>query len=278
MEKGIDFPVVTLDELLENHLYLAQQVNAKLKPVPLFQSYLKKGYYPYYKEDEEFYSEKLLNTVNVILETDLPAVEKIESHSVRKIKQLLRIMAQRVPFTPNIRELAALIGVSRNSLLSYLVFLQKAHLIGLLKQDVSGLRTLAKPEKIYLDNTNVIYALENSKPDLGNIRETFFFNQLNAVSKVTSSARTDFTVNDVFQFEVGGKNKGREQISGLDNVYSAIDNVEYGFANKIPLRMFGFLYQDLSNQKKLTGLHVNGSGFSRSIRRGYFLQKKCFCL
>ncbi len=242
LEKGIDFPVVKLEELLDNHLSLAQQVNEKIKPIPLFQSYLKEGYYPYYKEDIEFYTIKLLNTINVILDVDLPVVEKIEVYSIQKIKQLLLIIAQRVPFTPNISELAALIGVSRNSLLAYLTLLHKAQLINLLNQDVSGLRLLAKPEKIYLNNANLIYALENNKPDLGNIRETFFFNQLQVVSKVTSSPKTDFTVNNFYQFEVGGKNKGHEQVTGIDNAYWALDNIEYGIGNKIPLWLFGFLY------------------------------------
>jgi len=241
-EKGMDFPVVKLEELPEHHLDFAQKVNSKIKPIPLFQSYLQNGYYPYYKEDVDFYSEKLLHTVNVILDVDLPAVENIEIYSIQKIKQLLLIIAQKVPFTPNISELAFLIGVSRNSLLNYLTLLHKAHLINLLNQDVSGLKLLAKPEKLYLNNTNLIYALEKSKPDLGNIRETFFFNQLQVVSEVTSSQRADFMVNNIWQFEVGGKNKGHEQIIGIDNAYLALDNLEYGFGKKIPLWLFGFLY------------------------------------
>jgi hypothetical protein len=136
------------------------------------------------------------------------------------------VIAQRVPFTPNISELASLLEVSRNSLLNYLTLLEKAQLINLLNQDVSGLRTLSKPEK----------------PDIGNLRETFFFNQIRVVSSVASSQKTDFTVNGGYQFEVGGKNKGHEQITGLDNAYLALDNLEYGFGNKIPLWLFGFLY------------------------------------
>ncbi|MDR1760911.1 MAG: AAA family ATPase, partial [Bacteroidales bacterium] len=149
LEKGIEFPVISFVDLLENHLEFAGQINEKIKPLPLFLQYLQEGYYPYYKEDSEMYSEKLLHTINVILETDLPTIENIEIHTTKKIKQLLLVLAQKVPFTPNITNLAGMIDVSRKSLLNYLVFLEKAQLLNLLQQDVSGLRTLSKPEKIY---------------------------------------------------------------------------------------------------------------------------------
>jgi len=241
-EKGIEFPAVTLEDLLHNHISLATQVNEKVKPIPLFQQYLKQGYYPYYKEDAELYLEKLLRTINVVLDTDLPAVENIEIHTIKKIKQLLLIIAQRVPFSPNIKELASMLEVSRKSLLNYLTFLEKAQLLCLLQQDVSGLRILAKPEKVYLNNTNLAYALETEKPDIGNLRETFFFNQLKAIGSVTSANKADFTVNDKYVFEVGGQSKGHEQIIGLENGYLALDNLEYGFGNRIPLWGFGMLY------------------------------------
>jgi len=242
LEKGVNFQPITLDNLLENHVAYAGKVNEKVRPIPLFQQYLKEGYYPYYKEDREMYAEKLLHTVNVILETDLPSVENIEIHTIKKIKQLLFIIAGRVPFSPNIKELAAKLEVSRKSLLNYLTFLEKAQLLGLLQQDVSGLRILAKPEKIYLNNTNLAYALESEKPNIGNLRETFFFNQLKAVSEVTSAHRADFTINNKYIFEVGGQSKGHEQIIGTENGYLALDNLEYGFANRIPLWLFGMLY------------------------------------
>jgi len=242
LEKKIEFPVITLNDLIDNHLIYASKVNEKIKPLPLFQRYLREGYYPYYREDNEIYGERLLHTVNVILDTDLPAIENIEMHTIKKIKQLLFVIAQRVPFSPNIKDLASILGVSRKSLLNYLTFLEKAHLLNLLPQEVSGFRTLTKPEKIYLNNTNLAYALESEKPDVGNLRETFFYNQLKTVSEVTSAHKADFTINGKYTFEVGGKNKGHEQITGLDNAYLALDNLEYGFGNKIPLWLFGMLY------------------------------------
>lgn len=241
-EKGIDFPVLKLEDIFENHISLASDINKKIKPLPLFQQYLIEGFYPYYKEDREIYAERLLHTVNVVLETDLPAVENVEVYTIKKIKQLLYIIAQRVPFTPNIKELAEIIEVSRKSLLSYLTLLEKAQLVGLLLQDVSGLRTLAKPEKIYLNNSNLAYALESEKPDIGNVRETFFFNQLRTVGSVTSGNKVNFKINGKYTVEVGGKNKGHEQITGLQDACLALDNLEYGYMNKIPLWLFGMLY------------------------------------
>jgi predicted AAA+ superfamily ATPase len=148
----------------------------------------------------------------------------------------------RAAFTPKITDLAKDLEVSRNSLLNYLTILERGGLINLLQSDIKGANSLAKPEKIYLNNPNHIYAFDANKPDIGNLRETFFFNQLQAVSKVTSAHKADFTVDNKYIFEVGGKNKGYEQIMGLRNAYLVLDNLEYGFGNKIPLWLFGMLY------------------------------------
>ena len=241
-DQNIEFETFTLEDILQNHIEIASAINERIKPLPLFHRYLKEGYYPYYKEDSEIYGERLLHTVNVILETDLPSIENIEIHTIKKIKQLLFVIAQRVPFSPNISELATILETSRKSLLNFLTTLEKAHLINLLQQNTSRLKILAKPEKIYLNNTNLACALETEKPDTGNLRETFFFNQLKAVSDITSAHKADFTVNNRYIFEVGGKNKGHEQIMGLENAYLALDHQEYGFGNKIPLWLFGMLY------------------------------------
>jgi len=241
-DQNIDFEKFTLEEILQNHVEIAGIFNEKIRPLPLFDTYLKQGYYPYYKSDKRFYLSKLSNTVNLILETDLPSVEKIEMYSIRKIKKLLWIISQSVPFTPKITELAKDLEVSRNSLLNYLTILERGGLINLLQSSTKGVSSLAKPEKIYLNNTNQIFAFDANKPDIGNLRETFFFNQLQAVSKVTSANKADFTVDNKYIFEIGGKNKGHEQIVGLKNAYLALDNLEYGFGNKIPLWLFGMLY------------------------------------
>ena len=241
-DQQLDFDKFSLEDILQNHIDIAGSVNEKIRPLPLFNAYLKQGHYPYYKSDKRFYLSKLANIVNLILETDLPAVEKIEMYSIRKIKKLLWIISQSVPFTPKTTDLAKDLEVSRNSLLNYLTILERGGLINLLQNNTKGINLLAKPEKIYLNNTNLIYTFEANKPDIGNLRETFFFNQLKAVSEVTSSKKADFTVNSNYIFEVGGKNKGHEQIAGEKNAYLALDNLEYGFGNKIPLWLFGMLY------------------------------------
>jgi predicted AAA+ superfamily ATPase len=241
-DQNIGFEKFTLPDILQNHIEIAGCINDKIRPLPLFYTYLKQGYYPYYKSDKRFYLSKLANTVNVILEMDLPAVETIEIYSIRKIKKLLWIISQSVPFTPKITDLAANLGVSRNSLLNYLTVLERGGLVNLLQSSTKGMSSLAKPEKIYLNNTNQIYAFDSNKPNIGNLRETFFFNQLKAVSEITSSDKADFTIDGNYIFEIGGKNKGHEQIAGLKNAYLALDNIEYGYTNKIPLWLFGMLY------------------------------------
>jgi len=241
-DQNIEFEKVALEDVLQNHIEIAGSFNDKIRPLPLFSAYLKQGYYPYYKSDKRFYLSKLANTVNLILEMDLPAVEAIEMYSIRKIKKLLWIISKSVPFTPKITDLAKDLEVSRNSLLNYLTILERGGLINLLQSSTKGVGSLAKPEKIYLNNTNQIYAFDANKPNIGNLRETFFFNQLQAISEVTSANKADFTIDDKYIFEVGGKNKGHEQIVGLKNAYLALDDLEYGFGNKIPLWLFGMLY------------------------------------
>lgn len=241
-EQKSHFDKVSLEEIINNHSEIASSVNEKIKPLPLFKSYLNYGYYPFYKTDKRFYLSKLANVINLILETDIPAVESIEVYTIRKLKKLLWIISQSVPFTPNISKLASDLEVSRNSLLNYLTILEQAGLINLLVTNTKGLNSLAKPEKIYLNNTNQIYSLASNAPNIGNLRETFFFNQLQAVAEVNSSPNADFTINKQYTFEIGGKNKGHEQISKTPDAYLALDDIEYGFGKKIPLWLFGLMY------------------------------------
>ena len=177
-DRDIDFEKITIEELLVHHIEIAGSLNDMIKPLPLFNAYLKQGYYPYYKSDKRFYLSKLSNTVDLILEVDLPALEPIEMYSIRKIKKLLWMISKSVPFMPNITDLAQNLGVSRNSLLNYLTILERGGLVNLLQSHTKSTKSLAKPEKIYLNNTNQIYAFDANKPDIGNLRETFFFNQM----------------------------------------------------------------------------------------------------
>lgn len=233
----------SLDDILTHHIELSQQITNQLRVLPHFYKYLKNGYYPYYKENKNAYLGKLAQTINVVLETDLPAIEKIDYYSIDKIKRLLYTIATLSPFTPNITQLSGQIGVSRNSLLSYLEFLDRAEIIQNLQQEGSMKGRLTKPDKIYLGNTNIAYALTlNKEPDIGTIREVFFCNQLATTEMVNSSPKTDFLINGKYTFEIGGKNKGHRQIMGIENAFLALDNIEAGYSNKIPLWLFGFLY------------------------------------
>ena len=231
-----------LEDILENHISISQKLITEITPLPAFQKYLQYGYYPYYKEDMLGYGERVMQTFNTIIESDMPNVENIDFYSINRIKKLFYILSDMVPFTPNISQLSQMVDVTRQSLLNYLLLLEKAHTVLLLKQQATGIRQMVRPEKIFLQNTNYSYALSADNPDIGNMRETFFFNQLQQNHKVTYTDKTDFLINDKFYFEIGGKNKNNRQIKDLNNAYLALDGTTTGYRNEIPLWLFGFLY------------------------------------
>lgn len=241
-EYGYQMDAVPLADILTRHIETAIEIGKQLKPLVAFKEYLTYGYYPYYKEDKVMYHERLLATLNTILDVDLPSTEKIDYYSLGKIKKLFAILAQLVPYIPNISMLSKEIEVSRISLLNFLTYLQKAQALLLLDKEALGIKQLTKPEKIYLGNTNYAYALGGEKTDIGNVRETFFFNQTLVRHKVTYSTQIDFTLDETYNFEIGGKNKTKKQLAGVENGYLALDNIELGFGNEIPLWLFGLLY------------------------------------
>jgi Predicted ATPase (AAA+ superfamily) len=232
----------SLDEILENHISISQKLTREITPLPAFQKYLQYGYYPYYQEDINGYGERVLQTFNTIMESDLPNVESVDFYSISRIKKLFYILSEMVPFTPNISQLSQMVDVTRQSLMNYLLLLEKAHSVLLLKQKATGIRQMVKPEKIYLQNTNYSYALSAENPEIGNLRETFFFNQLQQNHKVTHNEQTDFCIDGKYYFEIGGKNKSTKQIKDLNNAYLALDGLTTGYSNEIPLWLFGFLY------------------------------------
>ena len=241
-EGTVNVPAVSLEDLLEKHVEIAAEITRGIKIVPLFRKYLQNGYFPYYKEGIHIYNRRLLNTVNAILETDLPAVEKIEYVSVQKLKRLLGIIAGMAPFVPNMARLGNLVDIQRSNLPRSLGLLEKSRLVGLLRESGKNLNNLSKPSKIYLDNPNLAYALGYDNPNTGNLRETFFYNQLRVIAKVTSAMKGDFTVNDQYIFEVGGSSKTFSQIADIPHSYLAVDETEIGWGNRIPLWLFGLLY------------------------------------
>ena len=241
-ELKMEFPTLTLDEILTNHQNIVSSVTSRIKVLPEFSKYLQYGYYPFYKEGIKSYNSRLQNIVNIILENDLPSVENVGYNTIIKIKKILMIISSLVPFSPNLSSLSSEIETNRASAIKYLGYLQKAGLIKMLQAQGAGMSLMNKPEKIYLDNTNIIYALSNSNVNKGNVRETFFANQCAVSHKITASKQGDFVVNDKFTFEIGGKNKTYAQIKDIENSYIAMDDIESGFGNKIPLWLFGFIY------------------------------------
>ncbi|SKB63069.1 hypothetical protein SAMN05660226_02359 [Parapedobacter luteus] len=241
-EHGVEQPAVSLQDVLENHVALAVELN-DLKPVKVFGQYLAYGYYPYYKEDLAGYPLQLANVVNLTIAYDLAFIEDIDKQQTRKINQLLASLATQVPFKPNISELAKTIGMSRTTLIQYLHYLEKAKLIQLVYLEGKGLGPLEKPGKLLLDNPNLFYALSTQPKNAGSIRESFFVNQLrNAGQRVDLAKKGDFIVDSQYVFEVGGAKKNFSQIADVPNAYVAADDIEVGNGHKIPLWLFGMLY------------------------------------
>jgi predicted AAA+ superfamily ATPase len=242
IESGINFEILSLEQILNNHLQEAQKINQKIKPFQYFETYLKQGYYPFYREQPDLYEIRLGEVINMILEIELPQLRGVELAYISKVKQLLVIIAESVPFMPNVSKLSEKININRATLLSYLHYLSEIGLTHNLFKDSYGISRLQKPAKIYLENTNLIYLLAQQNANVGNVRETFFINQLNYKHSVTYAEQTDFKIDDIYYFEIGGKNKTNKQIATLENSYIVADDIEYGYQNKIPLWLFGFMY------------------------------------
>ena len=238
----IKLPVYKFEQILKEHANISADLLKKFKPLKYFEEYLRQGTYPFTAESQDDYHERLLNVINVVLETDLPAIHRVDFASILKMKKLLMVLPEFVPYSPNIEKLASLVGTSRDSLLKYLYYLNKAKIVKHLTKNAHGINFLNKPEKLFLHNTNLMHALSQEKPDKGNLRETFFFNQVSAMQTVTFPSKADFLVNEKYLFEVGGKSKTQKQISGSKHAYIAKDNIEYGYGNVIPLWLFGLIY------------------------------------
>lgn len=236
------FPALSLNEILENHVSAAQQINMHIKPFEFFEDYLKMGYYPYFLEGKQDYSQRLNETVIMILEQELPLLRSIETAYVQKLKQLMSIIAESAPFIPNVSRLSERIGIYRSTFLSYMNYLSQARLVRPLYTHARGLNSLQKPNKLFLDNTNLMHVLSSENPKIGNMRETFFANQVSLIASMQYSEVGDFLVDNRFTIEIGGRNKTRKQLKGYPEAFVAADDIEYGHGQTIPLWLFGFLY------------------------------------
>ncbi|MGL4333062.1 MAG: ATP-binding protein [Bacteroidales bacterium] len=208
-------------------------------PLVYFREYLKQGYYPFAQDND--FSIRLRQVINLTLETDIPLYAEMNVSTGRKLKHLLAIIAKSVPFKPNISSLATMLTASRNSISDYCLYIEEAGLIAQLRDATGGVRGLGKVDKIYLDNTNLIYSLAQDEADIGNIRETFFFNQMRVDSDVLVSSASDFQI-DKYTFEVGGKNKKQKQIQDIEHAFVVKDDIEFAYSNVIPLWHFGLTY------------------------------------
>ena len=231
---NIEVPAYTLDDVLSHKVELPTA-----HPLPLFKDYLHHGYYPFGKDEE--YEMELLQVINQTMEVDIPQYLEINASVGRKLKQLLMVVAESVPFKPVMQKLADVTGISRNNIPDYLNNIERAGMIVQLRDSTGSIRGLGKVEKLYLDNTNLIYSLTPSNADIGNVRETFFMNQTRVKYDVVSSTISDFQINDL-TFEIGGRKKGQKQIEKAAHGYVVKDDIESGYANIIPLWTFGLLY------------------------------------
>ncbi|MDY0123774.1 AAA family ATPase [Sulfurimonas sp.] len=244
------FDSFTLENILENHIAIAQTITEHIKPLMHFKEYLEYGAYPFILEDKEVYHQKIIQMINLILETDLPHINHIDISQIAKLKKLLYLLATNVPFIPNITDIAKATNISRPKVYDYLEYLERAKVINSIKSKEKGYNIMAKPEKLFMQNTNISYAITASL-DTGSAREAFFVNQIkNALSsqarllddRIFSAKKGDFLVDNKYTFEVGGKNKDFSQIKDIKNSYLALDDIEVGYGAKIPLWLFGFLY------------------------------------
>lgn len=235
LSRGVHFPSYSLQEILEHKV----EIPGIDRPLPLFKEYLQNGYYPFFNDPGV--DQRLRNIINLSVENDIPMYAGMNVATTKKIRQLLYVIAQSVPFKPNFTKIGQIIDIHRNQVTDFLYYLEKAGIISQLRNNTGGIRLLGKIEKIYLDNTNLIYALAENKPNIGNIRETFFLSQMKVRNQVVSSDKSDFEI-DGYTFEVGGSGKQQKQIQGIEKAFIVKDDIEYGYKNTIPLWTLGFNY------------------------------------
>ena len=233
--QGISAPAFSLDEIISGKV----EIPGIDHPLPLFRNYLKNGYYPFGRDIE--FEMELLQVINQTMEVDIPQYMNANVTVGRRLKTLLMVVARSVPFKPVMTKIAELTGISRNDISDYLIYIEKAGMIAQLRDKTGGIRGLGKVEKIYLDNTNLIYTLAPDNAEIGNVRETFFMNQTRVLHDVISSSVSDFEI-DGKTFEIGGRKKGQKQIERATDGYIVKDDIETGFANVIPLWYFGLMY------------------------------------
>lgn len=241
-EHGIKVNPVSIDTLIKDHVEIASSLINEIPVLKYYKHYLKKGYYPFYKDTGNKYHSRILAIINQVIETDLPPIFNMDYSSVRQIKKLLAVIAKVAPFSPNISNLARDLEISRSRVLEFIDYLDRAGLLNVLKSALKSDSVMAKPDKIFLENPNLIQTLAFEQTNLGTGEESFFMGAVKVKNKVFTPANGDFMVNHTYVFEVGGKNKSFHQIKNMPNSYLAKDDLEIGYGNTVPLWLFGLLY------------------------------------
>ena len=240
---GLEFKRWALEDILAHPYDLWQEVSSKCKPVVLFKEYLEKGYYPFLLEGEGEYYTKIEQVVNYIIEAELPQICKVDVANVRKLQALIALICSEVPFELNANKIAAAIEIGRDTVVEYLKYLGDAKVLNLLYSDKKKIGKLSKPDKVYLENPNILYALTPTKAEIGTLRETFAICSLSESHTVEyGKAQGDFKVDRIYTFEIGGRSKGFSQIAGVENSYIFADDWDMPDGAKLPLWMLGFLY------------------------------------
>lgn len=235
MFHGIKTPIRSLEDILNGKT----EIEGLQHPIPLFNQYLRMGYYPFSKEG--FFQQRLQQVIRLTMEVDIPQYANMAPATGKKLRRMLSIIASNVPYKPEATGLANEIKVSRNDIPTYLLYMEKAGMIGQLRDETGGMRGLGKTEKVYLDNTNIIYALSGENANIGNVRETFFYNQTRLALDVTSSKVSDFSIGK-YTFEIGGAKKSHRQIKNVADSFIVRDDTEYANGDILPLWAFGLLY------------------------------------
>ncbi|MGK7389128.1 MAG: ATP-binding protein [Candidatus Cyclobacteriaceae bacterium M2_1C_046] len=238
----MDLPAFLLNEILDPTFKADGVFPPDFKPLVWFKEYLRYGYYPFYHKEKETYHLKLRQLARQIVEYDMAELRGFDIRNAKKMLQLVYLIAQLVPFKPNISSLAEKTGIHRNSMLNYLHFLNEARLIDLLFSKTSGVALLQKPEKVYMENPNMMYAMAEDEPSTGTVREVFFNNQLKIRHLIQYSDKVDFLIDGKHHFEIGGKSKGKSQIKNLADAWVVKDDLEFPVGDRLPLWIFGFLY------------------------------------
>lgn len=232
---GVTAPVYSLDEILAHKAVIPETPH----PLPLFREYLKKGYYPFSVENG--FELRMEQVISQTVESDIPQYADMKASTARKLKRMLAIISRLAPYKPSVENLAVEIGVSKNNVPDYLVYLERAGMIGQLRDDTGGLRGLGKVEKVYIDNPSLMWVLAGGNPDIGNVRETFFYNQMRVENEIISSKESDFVIGS-YTFEVGGRKKGKKQLENVARGIIVKDDIEYGHGITVPLWQFGLNY------------------------------------